>query len=86
MSQPVQIFDDTAGAQPILVRLNADLEAALNISSEIAVKAVKVQGGMLLVDHFDGDTLTRWLLPPTAFRWVKQVVALQPTPRPPDES
>jgi hypothetical protein len=85
MSQPVTIFDDSNGAEPVLVRLAEDVEQLLGIDAEVAVRGVKTQGGMLLVDVQGDGVLTRWLLPPTAFRWIKQDIQQSPTPPPPDQ-
>lgn len=85
MSQPVTIFDESAGAQPIRLRLSSDAVTALNIpDAELQVKGVKLQGGMLLIDYqANSTTLTRYLLAPSAIRWVRQDVAVSAPPPPP---
>jgi hypothetical protein len=86
MSQPapVVIFDETSD-KPIRLRLSADAVTALGIAdAELNVKGVKLQGGMLLIDYqLNSTTLVRYLLAPSAIRWVRQDVTVSAPPPPP---
>jgi hypothetical protein len=81
MSQPVTIFDN---ALPIQLRLTADVATALGLAdADVAVVSIKTQGGVVLVDHQAGQTLTRYLLPPSAIRYARQAIQQGPPPPPP---